>query len=189
MLSCSFKFNNLPPTCTIFEFRINLIQTIHITSPRHPSSTPKETHHIFPILKIGKRPNPDLHRPPKEYKSLFRGTTAHGHDEKTWGYDGKGRMPRDREARPSTCEGLITPLRVTHQLGVEVVFSIWGEDAFGQSIKGPGDQRRLRIVRGVVLPACPILPQVFSLPACKFLSLHCSSMLHPTSPQLSHLST
>jgi hypothetical protein len=178
MLSCSFKFNNLPPTCTIFEFRINLIQTIHITSPRHPSSTPKETHHIFPILKIGKRPNPDLHRPPKEYKSLFRGTTAHGHDGNSWGYEGKGRMPRDREARPSTCEGLITPLRVRHQLGVEVVFSIWGEDAFGQSIKGPGDQRRLRIVRGVVLPACPILPQVFSLPACESPFLRLSSILH-----------
>jgi hypothetical protein len=87
-------------------------------------------------------------------------------------------MPRDREARPSTCEGLITPLRVTHQLGVEVVFSIWGEDAFGQSIKGPGDQRRLRIVRGVVLPACPILPQVFSLPACESPFLRLSSILH-----------
>jgi hypothetical protein len=98
-------------------------------------------------------------------------------------------MPRDREARPATCEGLITPLRVTHQLGVEVVFSIWGEDAFGQSIKGPGDQRRLKIVRGVVLPACPILPQVFSLPACESLSLRSSSLLYPTSHQFSHLSS
>jgi hypothetical protein len=81
-------------------------------------------------------------------------------------------MPRDREARPSTVEGLVTPLRVTHHLAVEVVFSIWGEDAFGQSIKdGPGDQRRLKIARGVALPACPILPQVFSLPACKSSSV------------------
>lgn len=167
MLSCSFKLLNLPPTCTIFEFRINLIQTIHITSPRDTTSTPHETHHTFPIIKIGKRPNPDLRRPPKDYKSLYRGTIAHGTNQGAWGYEGKGRMPRDREARPSTCEGLITPLRLTHQLSVEVVFSIWGEDAFGQAIKGPGEQRRLKIVRGVVLPACPILPQVFSLPACK----------------------
>jgi hypothetical protein len=91
-------------------------------------------------------------------------------------------MPRDREARPSTCEGLITPLRVTHQLGVEVVFSIWGEDAFGQAIKGPGDQRRLRIVRGVVLPACPILPQVFSLPACESRCFASPSSIHHIHP-------
>jgi hypothetical protein len=77
-------------------------------------------------------------------------------------------MPRDRDARPSTVAGLITPLRISHVLAVEVVFSIWGEDAFGQSIKdGPGEQRRLKITRPMVLPACPIIPQVFSLPACK----------------------
>ena len=178
MLSFSFKFNNLPPTCTIFEFRIHLIQSIHITSPRNRDNVEaavQETHHIYPILKIGKKPNPDLRRPPKEFKSLHRGTRAHGRDGATWEYEGQGRMPRDREARPSTCEGLITPLRITHQLGVEVVFSIWGEDAFGQNIKdGPGDQRRLRIVRGVVLPACPILPQVFSLPACESVSFRFS---------------
>lgn len=126
------------------------------------------------MIKSGKRPNPDLRRPGKEYKALYRGIGAHGHDEGEWRFEGKGRMPRDRDARPSTCEGLVTPLRVTHQLAIEVVFSIWGEDAFGQPIRdGPGDQRRLKIARGVVLPACPILPQVFSLPACKSFSLPC----------------
>lgn len=81
-------------------------------------------------------------------------------------------MPRDKDARPSTVDGLVTPLRIGHTLTVEVVFSIWGEDAFGQSIKdGPGEQRRLRIARPVTLPACPIIPQVFSLPACKSPSL------------------
>jgi hypothetical protein len=77
-------------------------------------------------------------------------------------------MPRDRDARPSTCEGLVTPLKITHHLALECVFAIWGQDAWGNEIGDkPGDQRRLKIARPVVLPACPILPQVFSLPACK----------------------
>jgi hypothetical protein len=76
-------------------------------------------------------------------------------------------MPRDRDARPSTVDGLVTPLRISHALAVEVVFAIWGEDAYGKSIAGAGEQRRLRITRPVVLPACPIIPQVFSLPACE----------------------
>ena len=162
-----FQFKNLPPTATIFDFRVNVIQHITARSPRDQEVV--STSRSFTVIKHGKRPNAELKRPGKEYKALWRGSAAGGTaTSAVCECSGKGRMPRDRDARPSTVEGVETPLRLTHQLAVEVVFSIWGEDAYGQAIKpGPGEQRRLKIARPIVLPSCAIIPQTFSLPACK----------------------
>lgn len=167
MLEVSFSFLNLPPTATIFDFRVNLVQTVTARSPRDQEQAVMVR--PFTVIKQGKRPNADHKRPGKECKAIWRGTAAGGTASGACHCAGKGRMPRDRDARPSTVEGVETPLRISHSLAVKVVFSIWGEDAYGQPIKpGPGEQRRLKIARPVILPACPIIPQTFSLPACKY---------------------
>jgi hypothetical protein len=185
MLSVVFKFNNLPPTATIFDFRVNLIQHIEARSPRDQEV--QSTSRSFTVVKHGKRPNAEYKRPGKDAKALWRGSAAGGTAANgVCECSGKGRMPRDREARPTSVEGMDTPLRLSHQLAVEVVFSIWGEDAYGQAMKpGPGEQRRLKIARPVVLPSCAIIPQTFSLPACK--SHPFSSLRNPVGHSLSTL--
>lgn len=47
-----------------------------------------------------------------------------------------------------------TPVHVSHQLQVEVVYSIWGQDHLGAPLHkaGPGEQRTSMIARSVTLP-------------------------------------
>lgn len=52
-----------------------------------------------------------------------------------------------------TDDSVETPIRVSHQLRMEVFFSVWGEDVQGNPIDGPGELRVLRVDKNVILPA------------------------------------
>jgi hypothetical protein len=56
---------------------------------------------------------------------------------------------------------------VTHNLVLEVFFSVWGEDDRGEPMKlpGPGGLRMLRVSRPITLPSCALIPEVIDLPA------------------------
>jgi hypothetical protein len=47
-----------------------------------------------------------------------------------------------------------TPVRVSHQLFVEVVYAVWGQDQAGRilPVSGPGEQRTVSVARGLILP-------------------------------------
>lgn len=85
-----------------------------------------------------------------------------------------------------TCS-IITPIEVYHAFNVEVYFSVFGENEYGEGINGPGGLRVMRLQRPVVLPSvsrrishhslynidpriqCAVIPRVLYLPSCKSL--------------------
>ena len=48
-----------------------------------------------------------------------------------------------------------TPLRVSHELGFDLFYSVYGEDDKGSKLRkaGPGELRVMRVARSVVLPS------------------------------------
>lgn len=73
--------------------------------------------------------------------------------------DIKGRLPNDDSGRPSTVPGVKTPITVSHELLVEVFFTMFGQDQQGRAMKhpAPGGSRLLKIKRDVIVPSVSYL--------------------------------
>jgi hypothetical protein len=60
----------------------------------------------------------------------------------------------------------ITPLRVSHHLVMKVWFSVFGENAYGQSCDpAQTELRLLTLRRPVMIPSCALIPDVVDLPS------------------------
>lgn len=163
---------NIPeptPTTSIYYIRVFLRQTYAITSPRDDPATaePIVTTTPFVVYEKGVRPPP--HRPTRDMPALWRGRAAEGGDTGGINISAVGRLPNDETGRPSTLEGVITPIKVTHQLVLEVWYSVYGEDVSGDPLPngGQGQLRVLRVDKPVVVPSCAFIPEVVELPSCE----------------------
>lgn len=73
-----------------------------------------------------------------------------------------------------TDHSVITPIKVTHQLVMEVWYSIFGEDVGGNPLPegGQSQLRVLRVDKPVTVPSCAFIPEVVELPSCKEAHFH-----------------
>lgn len=55
--------------------------------------------------------------------------------------------------RPQLMRSIPTPITVSHKLGIEVLFSVWGEDEQGNKLpgNGPGALRALMVEKGTMI--------------------------------------
>jgi hypothetical protein len=172
------KISSIPDTATIFAARLLLAQSHTIISPRDEegdSNKIASTRH-FTIAEAGKRPPPGHAHPDHHYPALWRGAAVPSGKDKPGKekppssgdllIDVKGRLPSDIVARPSSLPGVITPIHVSHNLVLEVFFTVWAEDDRGgkMRIPGPGGLRMLRVSRPAIVPSCCLVPAVIDLP-------------------------
>ncbi|KGB79453.2 hypothetical protein CNBG_5291 [Cryptococcus deuterogattii R265] len=165
---------NIPtptPATTIFLLRLALSQTYTFTSPRTPNQRPHlpepAKHHV--LYQIGRQHKAGEKYPGPECESLWRGYLAGGHgglggQDHGWNVRAVARIPSHDKTRPSTHDGTITPIRVTHELLLQVYYSIHGESVKGEKIKGHGELRLMSVRVPIHLPSCHCLSDALSLP-------------------------
>lgn len=155
------------PATTIYYARVLLEQRTDMISPRDDPdmAEPIINKTNFVIWEKGIRPPPQ--RPTRDTPALWRGTEAQGYDIGGLTTSGVGRLPNDETGRPSTLEGIITPIKVRHQLIAEVWYSVFSEDVAGNPISPPGQGqlRMLRVEKPVIVPSCAFIPDVVELPS------------------------
>ncbi|ORX40882.1 hypothetical protein BD324DRAFT_612440 [Kockovaella imperatae] len=152
------------PESTIYHVRVSLHQKAEITSPRDGAEVTVER--LFPITAEGVPPDLKRKVQKADQPAIWRGVQAGGQDDWELRLDGQGRLPNDYHGRPTTLEGVETPIRVSHALRTEVWFSVRGEDANGRSFGKdvPGELRILRVEKPVIVPSCFLIPEVLDLP-------------------------
>ncbi|KAK8854833.1 hypothetical protein IAR55_003572 [Kwoniella newhampshirensis] len=156
------------PCATIFLARLVLVQHYKITSPRTPNEpsivpeTPR--HHV--LYQVGRPHRPGDRFPSREMESLWRGPEAGGAGsvEEGWKIRAVARMPNHDKIRPSTSEGTITPIRVTHEFLFQVFYSLDGQDVSGGKIDGPGELRMMSVKLPVLIPSCFCTLSALNLP-------------------------
>ena len=60
----------------------------------------------------------------------------------------------------------ITPIRVSHDLLLQVFYSIDGETVTGQPCEGPGELRMMQVKVPVNVPSCCCSLNALNLPTC-----------------------
>jgi hypothetical protein len=135
--------------------RLTFSQTHIITSPRDDGSKPITSTRNFILIEEGKRPPKEHIHTGKDAPCLWKGTDAGGKSTGELRIESKGRLPNDDHGRPSTLPGLVTPIKVSHTIVVEVWFSVYGETEEAKPMykPGPGGVRVLRIQRAVIVPS------------------------------------
>ncbi|AFR95678.2 hypothetical protein C343_03784 [Cryptococcus neoformans C23] len=156
---------------TIFLVRLLLSQSYSITSPRTPNQPPHlpedPKQHVF--YQIGFAHPKSGNHPGPEYEALWRGHEAGGKgglegEDQGWKVRAVARMPNHDKIRPATHSGTISPLRVSHEMILQVYYSVHGESARGQKIDGPGQLRMMSIIIPTHLPSCHCLSDNLLLP-------------------------
>ncbi|TYJ52586.1 hypothetical protein B9479_006794 [Cryptococcus floricola] len=163
------------PSTTIFLFRLILAQSYSVVSPRTPNDPPHvpeppKQHVLYQIGRVHK--STESH-PEVGVDCLWRGKEVSDKEKKKEGMEGEeswtvkavARMPNHDKIRPTTNEGTITPIRVSHELIIQVYYSVHGEDVKGRPIKGAGELRMMRTKIPLRVPSCHCLSDSLSLPA------------------------
>ncbi|KAL7423179.1 hypothetical protein Q5752_002479 [Cryptotrichosporon argae] len=180
MLRATLVLSDVPPTTTVYSFRVSIDQTTEVRSPLSPpTSAPSATFkRRFLLLEQGR--TPDLLRgvPVANAPALWRGAEAagapgrRGQARQAMGglqVECDGRVLQDGDnfdVRASTPLGVNSPIHVSHAFVVQVLFSTWGVSADGKAMAtpGPGDLRELRITRHTFVPSCALASRVLQLP-------------------------
>ncbi|OCF42751.1 hypothetical protein I317_03482 [Kwoniella heveanensis CBS 569] len=155
------------PLCTIFLIRLVLAQTYSITSPRTPNNPPHmpEATRNHVLYQVGRMHRPGEKYPAKDVDSLWRGAGAHGAGgEEGCKIRAVARMPNHDKIRPTTQDGTITPIRVTHELTLQVFYSIEGQCVRGEPVQGPGELRMMSVKMPIAVPSCVLTMNALDLP-------------------------
>ena len=169
---------DVPPTCSIFCFRVTIHQTHHITVSQGDSDTDSDpakakvltTTFRLPIIEEGEQPGANFMYPDHNVPAIWRGVEAGGKDKEIFFLETVGRAFNDTNLHLTTPKGLVvtfmsavtnavislkTPLQATHQLEIDVYFSIQGETAAGKPVYGggTGELRVMRLKRDIVVPS------------------------------------
>ncbi|WVQ81909.1 hypothetical protein IAT38_004036 [Cryptococcus sp. DSM 104549] len=164
------------PHTTIFLARLVLAQSYTITSPRTPNlppSTPEAPkHHV--LYQVGRAHKQGERFPMRDVDSLWRGCDAGGAGDAAegWRIKAVARMPNHDKIRPTTGEGTITPIRVSHELIFQVFYSLDGESVRGEKIDGPGELRMMSVKMPICVPSCCCTANALHLPT--YETAHCS---------------
>jgi len=155
------------PAVAVYYVRTILEQTAAVSSPRDAEGTPPLVSMTpFIIWEKGVRPT-NIKGPGRGAPAIWRGAAAGGPDSGSLQMSVIGRLPNDETGRPSTLPGIITPITVSHELVLEVFYSVEGEDVMGKPLpKGmPAPVRMLRILKPVIIPSCGMIPETLELPS------------------------
>jgi hypothetical protein len=62
---------------------------------------------------------------------------------------------------------IVTPIQVKHALGLEIFYSVYGENADGRQMSkpGPGELRLIKLMKGIALPSVSRLFSMCDFPA------------------------
>ncbi|ODO06697.1 hypothetical protein I350_04055 [Cryptococcus amylolentus CBS 6273] len=171
----SYKVPAPSPRTTIFLFRLILAQSYSVVSPRTPNDPPHipESPKQHVLYQIGRVHKSTESHPEVGVDCLWRGKEVPDKEKKKEGMEGEeswtvkavARMPNHDKIRPTTNEGTITPIRVSHELIIQVYYSVHGEDVKGRLIKGAGELRMMRTRIPLRVPSCHCLSDSLSLPA------------------------
>ncbi|KAL7422848.1 hypothetical protein Q5752_002144 [Cryptotrichosporon argae] len=140
------------PEVTVYTVRVVITQTTHIRSPRDdPASAPHEHTRRFVVYTAGYVPD-EGRVVKKDAPVLFKGSDGpyELHDTSL--------LPADDKLRPSTLAGVLTPIRVSHSLVLEVWFSN------GTMVNGAQELKIMRVQKAVEVPSCLIIPSMLELP-------------------------
>jgi len=164
LLSILVNIPSPSPTTTVFALNVRLSQTHTLISPRDGTTLP--TTRSWLLHSIGKRPEIQHVHPSKHLPAMWRGVEAGGKDKDGWRHEARARLPKGNLIRPSTLHGVLTPIRVSHNLIFELFFSVYGEEASGKpmSVPNPGALRLLKWVRPIIIPGCSLISGVIDLP-------------------------
>jgi hypothetical protein len=169
LLYATLSIPDPSPALTLYLLRVQLVQTHSIISPRDDPAITKPTvvTKNFTLFTRGSRPIQP--RPPVTIPALWRGKDARGSDEGSITIEATGRNPHDDQARPSSIPTIPTPITVTHKLAIELLYSVWGEDAKGDRLPGggPGVVRALVIEKPTAIVSCIFTPEELRLPTCE----------------------
>ncbi|WVQ74881.1 hypothetical protein IAR50_004488 [Cryptococcus sp. DSM 104548] len=162
------------PRATIFLFRLILAQSYSVVSPRTPNDPPivPETPKQHVLYQIGRVHKSTESHPGTGVDCLWRGKEVpkkgkekeDAEREDAWSVKAVVRVPNHDKIRPTTNEGTITPIRVSHELIFQVYYSVHGEDVKGEAIKGAGELRMMRTKIPIKVPSCHCLSDSLSLP-------------------------
>ncbi|WRT68347.1 uncharacterized protein IL334_005323 [Kwoniella shivajii] len=170
---------NIPapsPTVTIFLVRVVLSQSYTIISPRTPNNTPHmpEAPKQQVIYQVGRPHRPGERYPARNVESLWRGKEVPGNGKKNVspeisGYEGwkiraVARLPGHDNIRPTTNHGTITPIRVKHELTLQVFYSLDGRCVRDDPIEGPGELRMMSVRMPIAVPSCCLTVSALVLP-------------------------
>ncbi|KAL7421379.1 hypothetical protein Q5752_004264 [Cryptotrichosporon argae] len=168
MFRACLILSDLPPTATVYSFRVHLDQTHHVRVPSAaPDAQPLVYKRRFLLVQRGAAPDSRHVVPSANAPALWRGRKAGGKDDGVLMLECQDRVLRDDlVARPSTPRWVTSPIHVSHNFVVVVHFSTYGTDAYGKPLRsaGPGALRELRITRPAVLPTCALVPRAVNLP-------------------------
>ncbi|TYJ55457.1 hypothetical protein B9479_003847 [Cryptococcus floricola] len=170
------------PTTSIFLLRLTLSQRYTLTSPRTPDLPPYEPQPAqdFVIYQVGKPGRQGERFPGLDVGALWRGTevegksaeseegkkgvSSKGQSQEGWKIKAVARLPTHDKIRPSTNEGTITPIRVSHELIIQVYYSCYGEKLNGEKVNGPGELRRMTSRSPINVPSCHCIDEALHLP-------------------------
>ncbi|WVQ81908.1 hypothetical protein IAT38_004035 [Cryptococcus sp. DSM 104549] len=157
------------PSTTIFLVRVVLSQRYTVTSPRNPTAPPTkpEATKRIVIYQVGRAHKQGEEFPARDVPSLWRGPEAGGDGDPAKGWEIKKlvRMPDHDTISATTSRGTITPLRVKHEVVMQIFYSIDGKSAIGKDIDGPGELRVMTMTMPAFLPSCRCTKASLTLPS------------------------
>ncbi|WVR07466.1 hypothetical protein IAU60_004508 [Kwoniella sp. DSM 27419] len=156
------------PACTIFLARLIITQSYSIVSPR----TPNKPAHVPEgpksnvIYQVGRPHRVGEKCPARDVESLWRGKGAGGNGctDEGWKIRAVVRMPNHDKIRPTTCDGTITPIRVTHECILQIFYSVDGQCVKGTPMEGPGELRMMTMKMPAQIPSCVLTGNTLNLP-------------------------
>ena len=81
-----------------------------------------------------------------------------------WKIRAVARMPNHDKIRPSTHNGTITPIRVKHEMLLQVFYSVDRESVAGMHRDGPGELRMMSYKLPISVPSCTCTVAALNLP-------------------------
>lgn len=161
---------SIPAPCaktTIFLARLVLTQSYTITSPRTPNAPPSnpESPQKFILYQVGRQHKAGDLAPARSVDALWRGTEAGGAGgEEGWKVKAVARIPGHDKIRPTTYDGTITPIKVSHELTLQLYYSMDGLSVTGDCVKGPGALRVMQVRIPISIPSCHCVSDALHLP-------------------------
>ncbi|GAA5989603.1 hypothetical protein JCM10908_000549 [Rhodotorula pacifica] len=185
-----FRLNLLfpPIDLVIYTIKVKIVQTFHLQSPvdkNHTADPPSAAQTVF-IVDAAHPPNygkvSDTTRTPKSEPQTPRiGPMKVLRKDEMWKLHHLSRLPNDNMIRPSTFEGTITPISVSHTIQMEMTYRPMTEDEINppppngpstSSKKGKekeADRRKLVMSKPLELFSCCCFLDSLTLPVYSVL--------------------
>ncbi|WWC71630.1 uncharacterized protein I206_105588 [Kwoniella pini CBS 10737] len=171
VLLISIKLPAPSSTTTVFLARLILSQSYSIVSPRTPNQPAHspETSRQHILYQVGRPHKANEKYPGREVEALWRGKDVPGKGKRDeadsgWVIRAVARLPGHDKIRPTTCDGTITPIRVKHEMLLQIFYSVDGRCVHNDPIEGPGELRMMSVKMPIAVPSCCLTLNALDLP-------------------------